>query len=81
MTNRVSMSNTNNDFMQIKRYVMEFANDTIRQDKGNAFMRPEIRKRRRARIEEIVRLYKSFRITTTEAIQCILEVGTGHYNG
>ena len=69
------------EFMQIKRYVMEFANDTIRQDKENSFMKPEIRKQRRARIEEIIRLYKSFRITTIEAIQCILEVGTGHYNG
>lgn len=71
----------NSDYMEIKRYVMEFANDTIRQDKGNAFIKPEIKKQRMARIEEIVRLYKSFRITTTEAIQCILEVGTGHYNG
>lgn len=70
------MSNTNNDFMQIKRYVMEFANDAIRQDKGNSFMKPEIKKQRRARIEKIVRLYKSFKITTTEAIQSILEVGT-----
>lgn len=70
-----------NSFMQIKRYVMEFANDTIRQDKENALMKPEIKKQRRARIEEIVRLYKSFRITTTEAVQCILEVGIGHYNG
>lgn len=64
-----------NSFMQIKRYVMEFANDTIRQDKENAFMKPEIRKQRSVRIEEIVRLYKSFMITTTEAVQCILEVG------
>lgn len=68
----------NSDFMQIKRYVMEFANDTIRQDKGNAFMKPEIKKQRRARIDEIVRLYKSFRITTTEAIQCILKVGASY---
>ena len=66
-----------NSFMQIKRYVMEFANDTIRQDKENTLMRPEIKKQRRARIEKIVRLYKSFRITTAEAIQCILEVGVG----
>ena len=67
-----------NSFMQIKRYVMEFANDAIRQDKENALMKPEIKKQRRARIEEAVRLYKSFRITTTEAIQCILEVGASN---
>ena len=64
-------------FMQIKRYVMEFANDTIRQDKENSFMKPEIRNQRRVRIEKIVRLYKSFMITTTEAVRAILEVGAG----
>lgn len=71
----------NSDYMEIKRYVIEFANDTIRKDKGCTLMKPEIRKQRREMIERIIRLYKSFRITTIEAIQCILEVGTGHYNG
>lgn len=61
----------------MKRYVMEFANDTIRQDKENTFMKPEIREKRRARIEKAVCLYKSYKISTTEAIRCILEVGTG----
>lgn len=61
------MSNTN-----IKRYVMEFANDTIRRDKENALMKPEIKRARRLNIERIVHAYKAYRITTDEALQAIL---------
>ena len=63
------MSNTN-----IKRYVMEFANDEIRRDMENKLMKPAIRKARREKIENIVRAYKGFRITASEAVRAILEV-------
>lgn len=61
-----------NSFMQIKRYVMEFANDKIRQDRANPLMKPEIKKARRLNIERIVHAYKAYRITTDEALQAIL---------
>ena len=63
------------EFMQIKRYVMEFANDEIRRDMENKLMKPAIRKARRAKIENIVRAYKRFSITAAEAVRAILEVG------
>ena len=59
-----------------KRYVLEFASDTIRKDKECLLMKPEIRQERKQRIELILRHYKRGKITDTEAMQCILDVST-----
>lgn len=59
-----------------KRYVLEFASDTIRKDKESLLMKPEIRQERKQKIKRILSCYKRGNITDTEAVQCILDVST-----
>lgn len=59
--------------MYMKRYVIEFANDILNQDKENTLMQPKIKQERKACIDRIINVYKLGLITSMEAIKAILE--------
>ena len=52
----------------MKRYVKEFANEILNNDKKNKLMQPQIKKNRKAAIEEILEDCKDGLITNHEAL-------------
>ena len=52
----------------MKRYVKEFANEILNNDKKNKLMQPQIKKNRKAAIEEILEDCKNDFITNHEAL-------------
>ena len=52
----------------MKRYVKEFANEILNNDKKNKLMQPQIKKNRKAAIEEILEDCKNGLITNHEAL-------------
>ena len=52
----------------MKRYVKEFANEILNNDKKNKLIQPQIKKNRKAAIEEILEDCKNGLITNYEAL-------------